>query len=31
MAVANRRDLDGFGPDVAEWRQLARDALRDCD
>lgn len=31
LAVTNRRDLDGFGPDVAEWRQLAQDTLRDCD
>ena len=31
LAVANRRDLGGFGPDVAEWRQLAQGALRDCD
>jgi tetratricopeptide (TPR) repeat protein len=30
-AVANRRDLESFGPDVAEWRQLAGDALRACD
>jgi tetratricopeptide (TPR) repeat protein len=30
LAVANRRDLDGFGPDVPEWRQLAQGALRGC-
>jgi hypothetical protein len=29
-AVDGRRDLDAFGPDAAEWRQLARDVLRDC-
>jgi hypothetical protein len=29
-AVAARADLDAFGPDAAEWRQLARDVLRDC-
>lgn len=29
-AVAARTDLDTFGPDAAEWRQLARDVLRDC-
>jgi hypothetical protein len=29
-AVAARRDLDSFGPDAAEWRQLAREVLRDC-
>ena len=29
-AVAARGDLDAFGPDAAEWRQLARDVLRDC-
>jgi hypothetical protein len=31
LAVASRTDLDRFGPDSAEWRQLAQDALRDCD
>jgi hypothetical protein len=30
MAVAARTDLDGFGEDAAEWRQLARDTLQDC-
>jgi hypothetical protein len=30
QAVAARSDLDAFGPDAAEWRQLARDVLRDC-
>ena len=29
-AVAGRGDLDAFGPDAAEWRQLARDVSRDC-
>ena len=29
-AVEARADLDGFGPDAAEWRQLARAALQDC-
>lgn len=29
-AVAARDDLDAFGPDAGEWRQLARDVLRDC-
>jgi tetratricopeptide (TPR) repeat protein len=29
-AVMAHRDLDSFGPDAAEWRQLARDVLRDC-
>lgn len=29
-AVAGRADLDSFGPDVAEWRDLARAALRAC-
>jgi len=29
-AVAGRTDLSGFGPDAAEWRQLARAALQDC-
>jgi hypothetical protein len=29
-AVAARRDLDSFGPDAAEWRQLAAEVLRDC-
>jgi len=29
-AVAARGDLDAFGPDAAEWRQLARDVSRDC-
>ena len=29
-AVAARTDLDAFGLDAAEWRQLARDVLRDC-
>ena len=28
--VADRNDLDAFGPDAAEWRQLTRDVLRDC-
>jgi hypothetical protein len=31
LAVASRSDLDRFGPDAAEWRALARAALRDCD
>jgi uncharacterized protein (DUF2236 family) len=31
QAVSARRDLDAFGPDAAEWRQLARDMLKDCD
>jgi hypothetical protein len=30
LAVASRADLDAFGPDAAEWRELARDVLRDC-
>jgi tetratricopeptide (TPR) repeat protein len=30
-AVANRRDLESFGPDAAEWRRLAGDTLRACD
>jgi tetratricopeptide (TPR) repeat protein len=29
-AVAARQDLEAFGPDAAEWRQMARDVLRDC-
>lgn len=29
-AVATHPDLDGFGEDAAEWRQLARDTLQDC-
>ena len=29
-AVEARADLDRFGPDAAEWRQLARTALQDC-
>jgi hypothetical protein len=29
-AVAARDDLQSFGPDAAEWRQIARDVLRDC-
>jgi hypothetical protein len=29
-AVAARGDLDSFGPDAAEWTELARDVLRDC-
>lgn len=29
-AVLGRADLDKLGPDVPEWRQLARTALRDC-
>ena len=29
-AVAARRDLDAFGPDAPEWRQLARDVLSEC-
>jgi hypothetical protein len=29
-AVSARGDLDSFGPDAAEWRQLAHDALEDC-
>jgi tetratricopeptide (TPR) repeat protein len=29
-AVDARGDLDTFGPDAAEWRQLAREVLRDC-
>lgn len=31
MAVVTRADLDTFGADAAEWRQLARDTLQDCD
>jgi hypothetical protein len=30
QAVVGRADLDAFGPDAAEWRQLARGVLRDC-
>jgi hypothetical protein len=30
MAVAGRKDLASFGPDAAEWLQLARDTLQDC-
>jgi len=30
-AVIARGDLDSFGPDAAEWRELARAALRDCE
>lgn len=29
-AVAARPDLDQFGSDAAEWRQLAAGVLRDC-
>jgi len=29
-AVDGRADLETFGPDAAEWRQLARAALHDC-
>jgi hypothetical protein len=29
-AVAERGDLDGYGDDATEWRQLARDTLKDC-
>ncbi|MBC8133499.1 MAG: hypothetical protein H7X95_11010 [Deltaproteobacteria bacterium] len=29
-AVSARTDLDTFGPDAIEWRQLARAALRTC-
>jgi hypothetical protein len=29
-AVAARADLEAFGLDAPEWRQLARDVLRDC-
>jgi hypothetical protein len=29
-AVAARADLEAFGPDAEEWRQLARAALEDC-
>jgi hypothetical protein len=29
-AVAAGRDLDSYGPDAAEWRQLAQGVLRDC-
>jgi hypothetical protein len=29
-AVTARRDLDAYGPDAAEWRQLAQEILRDC-
>jgi tetratricopeptide (TPR) repeat protein len=29
-AVSGRGDLDAFGPDAAEWRQLAQQVLRDC-
>jgi hypothetical protein len=31
QAVATRADLDRLSPDAAEWRQLARTALRDCE
>ncbi len=31
QAVSARKDLDAFGLDAAEWRQLARDVLNDCD
>jgi hypothetical protein len=30
-AVARRADLDAFGPDAAEWRQLAGKVLRGCE
>jgi hypothetical protein len=30
QAVSERRDLEAFGPDAAEWRRLARDALKAC-
>jgi tetratricopeptide (TPR) repeat protein len=30
QAVLARADLDSFGPDAAEWRQLAAEVLRDC-
>jgi hypothetical protein len=30
LAVRGRQDLDAFGADAAEWRQLAGTALRDC-
>jgi len=30
-AVSARVDLDTFGPDADEWRQLARAALEDCE
>jgi hypothetical protein len=30
QAVAARTDLDAFGPDAAEWKQIARGVLRDC-
>ena len=29
-AVADRGDLDAYGDDATEWRQLARDTLKDC-
>ena len=29
-AVVARSDLDAFGPEAAEWVELARDVLRDC-
>jgi hypothetical protein len=29
--VTARADLETLGPDAAEWRQLARQALADCD
>jgi hypothetical protein len=29
-AVRRRADLDAFGPDAAEWRSLAEEALRIC-
>lgn len=29
-AVDARADLDTFGPDAKEWRQLARATLQDC-
>lgn len=31
QAVVSRTDLDSFGPDAPEWRDLARKALGDCD
>jgi len=31
QAVVSRGDLEGYGVDAAEWRALAREALKDCD
>ena len=31
QAVLARQDLESFGPDAGEWRDMARAALRDCE